>query len=298
VSEISEQTPQSSTNNVEIKWPGEKGRYSAFIREKAVGLYNRMRNRPKPVEIVTPGVLEKASLDDLRQTIENLTPAQREHERLLIAEANDNILSKYGQYIDKYKSNNDINDKFIFVDEDMKIHFLNEWVPNASSYADYSDLVIIGTDEKRGRFFVGQIDHWNFLSEPEKDVFRENFNKRYNISNEDDIAEIYNDDSKREVYVHEVAHDYEDETLPLEFRECGAYYYGKELKKPSSYASVFEADQTYKYSAFYRGLIEIYGDDIHKLFFGSLKNESIRREILEEFTTEVVVELFPEVASA
>lgn len=74
--------------------------------------------------------------------------------------------------------------------------------------------------------------------------------------------------------------------------EMGAYYYHvttgralgkKEILDPNTHSAV----------DFYTGLIQKYGDDMHRLYFGTLGDESRRNQILREFTPKIVHKIFP-----
>jgi hypothetical protein len=99
-----------------------------------------------------------------------------------------------------------------------------------------------------------------------------------------------------------------------------AYFYERQLREQSPYGITIATTEEERFAPFYQSLLEKYGDDVHKLFFGSLEdeltakrvedirseiqnplgeldqdtgNQNRREKILSEFTPEVLNELFP-----
>lgn len=95
-----------------------------------------------------------------------------------------------------------------------------------------------------------------------------------------------------ETIAHEPYHALQDSTVPTHFLETGAHHYQTITGKALGMGNV---DTTYKEActAFYTDLLNKYGGDVHKLFFGSLNNDARRDQILAEFTSEKIKTLFP-----
>jgi hypothetical protein len=82
---------------------------------------------------------------------------------------------------------------------------------------------------------------------------------------------------------HEPFHALQDQDLPWYVSEIGAYFYQTEIQDTQGIPGL---DTLHKVGAadFYGDLIDKYGDDVHRLFFGSLSDNIRRNQILAEFT--------------
>ena len=101
------------------------------------------------------------------------------------------------------------------------------------------------------------------------------------------------------LFFHEICHFYQTKGLPLLFSESGAAYYETEVATKKTGAG-FTSEEYEAGAVFYKSLVEKYGDDVHKFFFGSISSDNTMpnynpkaREILSEWTPEVQQRLFP-----
>ena len=124
--------------------------------------------------------------------------------------------------------------------------------------------------------------------------------KKYNQTWTDTISQLaqtrYNDDKKEAeafltyliltVYTaHEMVHGYSDLSLPVAFKEYGARYYTKKVAEGCLEvfgADFFEKPRDLTMRNKYAQLVEKYGDDVHKLFFGTLKDSRLKYKILAQ----------------
>jgi hypothetical protein len=92
---------------------------------------------------------------------------------------------------------------------------------------------------------------------------------------------------------HEIIHEYEDGANPFSFSESGSEYYASHISESFgvNYGSMMGYGE--KPRIFYGELVEKYGDDVHRLFFGLLSNTQREDPILGEFNNEKNRELFP-----
>lgn len=105
-------------------------------------------------------------------------------------------------------------------------------------------------------------------------------------------ADMAKRDAIRSLYVidwltHEVAHYFQDQNLPqdaaeLAFVEAGARYYKQHIsdKLHLGFEALNEIDPLAKLPKLYKKLLEGYGDDSHRLFFGTPLQQFHRGEIL------------------
>lgn len=66
---------------------------------------------------------------------------------------------------------------------------------------------------------------------------------------------------------HEIVHQYQDSTLPGYFLEFGARYYQRQLTDNLKIGHILE-DLAEKRILIYKELIDQFGEDVHKIFFG------------------------------
>jgi len=90
---------------------------------------------------------------------------------------------------------------------------------------------------------------------------------------------------------HELAHQYEANDTPVAFSELGACYYQKTVTLQDGRRCTPNTDVDQR-AAFYESLLDIYGDDVHRVFFGTLNNPERRALILSHLTPENVKKLY------
>jgi hypothetical protein len=95
------------------------------------------------------------------------------------------------------------------------------------------------------------------------------------------------------VLSHEIIHEYFAASYSLPFNESGTEYYTQQLHTQNGLPYGYLVGYGDKPKAFYAELVEKYGDDVHRTFFGSPVSYQTRRQITREFTPEKVKELFP-----
>ncbi len=78
---------------------------------------------------------------------------------------------------------------------------------------------------------------------------------------------------------HEEVHQYQSKSLPNLFSEGGAHYYQRELKAKLGFGYVAN-ELTEIQNRAYRILIDVYGDDVHRVYFGQKMDCRKREEIL------------------
>ena len=96
----------------------------------------------------------------------------------------------------------------------------------------------------------------------------------------------------RNTLVHEILHAYEDDHLPLFFVECAVPYYITDVMHDTNDGTI----RYYKWDeriAFYMELIRTYGDNIHRLFFGSNQDIRLKAKVFAAFIPSILKEIFP-----
>lgn len=91
-------------------------------------------------------------------------------------------------------------------------------------------------------------------------------------------VEAFGSDAAKERYkgryyttflAHEETHQYQDHSLPREFLETGAYYYTSVITRSLGHNPMGDDLAGRRYDA-YEAWIKKYGDDVHRVFFGSV----------------------------
>jgi hypothetical protein len=272
-------------------------------------------------DVLTSGKLDKDQLDSIRLETQNISPSEREQQKRLISKAHRRILgSNFGQFISQAKSDSEIEERFLFMDKETRTQYLPEWTKDPKVNQLPSIDRFAAVTDQHGRFVAGGWDFWDQLPESVRLEGKLMFKNQFAIEDENIVASIINNMANDNSYVHEITHLYQNTTIPRAFAECGAYFYEKELREQSPYGINIATTEEERFAPFYQSLLEKYGDDVHKLFFGSLEEELIakriddikseiqkpfgeldpikdkpnrREQILSEFTPEVLNELFP-----
>lgn len=91
---------------------------------------------------------------------------------------------------------------------------------------------------------------------------------------------------------HEIVHEYSNDFF-YELNEAGAEYYSQQMMNITGFGHGALGGYGERPKAFYKELVEKYGEDMHRLFFGSPVDPVIAIQIMSEFTPEKRAELFP-----
>ncbi|MBM3283144.1 hypothetical protein FJY90_02725 [Candidatus Gottesmanbacteria bacterium] len=237
-----------------------------------------------------PGRLNKDQFDALRLETSNLSPGEHEQFMKLVIECNDGFVSLYRNFIIKIQNKSELERKFLMMDSDTYQRFYDEWyrTPLAVSYTAAEDKGYMREyTEDEGGFVAGYIpDLWDHIpSERQKGLI----DKYGGVKRAKDVVKSR---TSHYIITHEIAHTYQDDELPLTFVECGANYYARVVMKEKGWGK-FSAGNFDRLADFYEKLIDKYGDDIHRIFFGQDINAGLHQQVLNEYSAEVIADLFP-----
>lgn len=230
--------------------------------------------------------LNKEQIDALRLEIEGISPKEREEVLKIARRLNEHILETHTDYIDHSKGPEEFPERLIFTKSiDAIGHFESIWL-------DY---------EKKGKDLGG------VTIDPDKFSFLLLKNKKSSLAikeyiqeNKEECLEHFGSLEKAEeellgayrnnVITHELLHLYNSSLAsPSIFSEAGAYFYTYQLMK-GLFVSLNALNDP-KLRSLYQELIDKYGDDVHKLFFGQEVDEEIRNSIFTEVQEEKFEEL-------
>ncbi len=251
---------------------------------------------------INPGKLNQEQLDSLRLETSHLSPKEDAEKKKTIGNANHDLLNVYGNYIRKPYSDTEAAQRFLLMDHDTLGTFTHEWIkdPSAKGTETTQPPDFLTFSKSAGELVAGSAkDLWEGYSQQEKEYIVQTVGVDEDILKKR-IDTVYSYGT----YVHELSHIYQDKRIHGLFLELAAYYYGFHMQKATHGLMLTNTEEQARYN-FYQGLIDNYGEDVHKLVFGSLVNdgESLRNDpralkILAEFTPEVERQLFTDMKTA
>lgn len=233
----------------------------------------------------------KDRVDALRIEVSSLSPSEERKLRTEVALCNTVLKSHYGRFMAKNYEDSEIAQRFLLSDEPTVRNFIEVWggEDSSTSYLPEGEIGYMtaykGADEE---FVFGSTsDSWRKLGDGEQQRLIAAHGSA------DKAASYVNSLYRRAGLAHELCHMYQDEDLPVAFLECGAHFYGVRVSLLSKKDYIAD-ENTDRVVDFYKGLIEKYGDDVHRVFFGAAADKEKREQILQEFTEDVQRRLFPE----
>lgn len=136
---------------------------------------------------------------------------------------------------------------------------------------------------------------WQGLSQEKKDSISPALSshaKRLGMSIEEFYNLAYVLNHAGHEFSHAISVESSKDELSEEFREVGADYYGEHISSALLGESIIPTESKERVR-FYKGLINQYGDDVHKLFFGTDVDPEIKSRILGEINQETAERLLP-----
>lgn len=238
-----------------------------------------------------PGKLDQEQLDALKMEVSVLSPEEDAELRVEAESANATFQQLYGKYCRSEPNSEELSRRIILTDHDSMGRFNPAWFPEVSkfiSYTNSADMTAFG--DEQGEFVLGEpIDVWTQVTENIKDQLVSQY------GSEENAKEFLNGVVRYNLLAHELSHLYQDADLPMAFRECGAYYYGREIAKHDRGSFDNFGDKLIDMRTdFYTTLLAVYGEDVHRLSFGTLEDTAKKQKILNLFGPNVIRQLFPE----
>lgn len=129
---------------------------------------------------------------------------------------------------------------------------------------------------------------WDILEEESKQRVTE-------VYGSEEIAEnTYNVIAFETAVIHEILHKFQDDSLPEPFMELAVCYYERQMNHELNTLGTLSNPDIEARVDFYQQLINVYGDDVHKTFFGSIQNAAQKAVILGSLTTEIIGRILPD----
>jgi hypothetical protein len=231
-------------------------------------------------------------VDSLKLEASMLTPSQDAYFKKQAKLLSQDFLSRYRELIPQktLRRTQHPENRFVITPSKEFKQLYGEWDSTTRNQGEKPDKGIHGVYFPEGRF-VGldnPLTVWEGeFSEKTKQKLSKQIGGRRKARQEVANVSVY------EFLTHELIHQYQDNSLPATFLEVAVPYYARETLKHLGFGHL--VNPTYnKRVSFYENIVNDYGPDAHKLFFGSLSSSSnMRNAILGRFTPEVTNKLFP-----
>ena len=211
--------------------------------------------------------LTEEIVESLRLEVEDVSPTERKGLLELVQKYNEAILEQYAGYIQEAQQAQDQTKKFLFIQDRETF---NRFVKEYSLGQTHTDKLLIHGATFKGDYLGDYIvlSIYNALNLPVSNRFRELVGANLmQMSFELNVKTI----------IHELFHIYCGAENQL-FSEAGAVYYTSQiLESMGLHNIVLENDD--KHTAAFQKLIDNYGEDVHKLFFGQ-KIHSVKSKVI------------------
>ncbi len=200
----------------------------------------------------------------------------------------DSMVDSYQDYIppETLSRVEHLEDRVFIMDSDTFDAFDSSWHGDDSetttrqsvmgvSYAA-GDVIAMTVDEERS---------WNLMTEDAQKELTDLYGA--------DAKGITNNIRFTDNLAHEIAHKFQDSSLPRPFLEAAVRYYQQRVVTDLGFGHLI-VDLDEQRIEFYAGLLDKYGDRVHSVFFGTEQDLGSREQIVKEFTPSICARLFPE----
>lgn len=232
-------------------------------------------------------------MDELRAQYSVFSPEGERHLTDLAEAVNGSLTERYDRFIpdDVLDYSAGIVDRFLCVSQSDYHGLYQLWDNPSGEIKDEVESSRGFFEAENGRIIVfAEPPFWNPSPDPspEEQMALEKVGGVENIRRR--IATTY----FVNMLAHEIVHEYHEDDLPFSISEAGTDYYAENISAQFGVTYGYIIGYGDAPKAFYAELVSKYGDDMHKLFFGSPINPQIEQQIHGEFTSEKKKELFPE----
>lgn len=130
-------------------------------------------------------------------------------------------------------------------------------------------------------------EKWSTLNDQDKARNIELF------GSEEKAKNMINGISFESAIIHEIIHKFQDDSLPEAFQELGTSYYERYMTQQLNTLGYSNEPDVNQRIEFYQNLLDTYGDNVHKVFFGTIKDLLLKQDILNTLTPEKIEQMFP-----
>jgi hypothetical protein len=222
---------------------------------------------------------DQDQVDELRLNTQAISPTERNKFNRDIDWANSFLSNRYGEYIKESTPTQVLRERIIVV-ESQSISRVTAAIGPSKKNTGKNDSVsnpsIQAVTHPRAKFVLledhpdlGQ-EYFNSLTQDQKEVLI----KSHGEDKLKSRLKVFGDLNRKDTIAHEIAHYYQP-ALTGWFSECGAYYYTREAVREVAYKS-YDLYRMPLLADFYERLLSKYGDNIHRLQFGTLEDPAVK----------------------
>lgn len=233
-------------------------------------------------QLNVPFIASDEMISALKSDASLFSPVSETRLQAAIPEVTGPILDIYGAYIpDTVKDlNANINKRIVVVSQDDIEAIERQWYPE-SPVLDHDDLRVHGFYSEKG--------HLIFVTHPEEigshdwdrmpEEVRNNWLNIYGTPHR--VKQEYGLHLFSGAAVHEIIHAYQPNHSNKYLSEGSVCYYHRELDRAHPELVYHDPNPTYALLAdIYAQFVKFYGDDMHRVAFGSTMDEEKRKQIL------------------
>lgn len=211
-------------------------------------------------------VADQEMFDSLKMEVSALTPEQDKMVENFGNKVSDFIRDKYGNYIPEDKKSElvDIGKRIVITEKSTYQVFSSEW-----------DGEEVGESSDGARFLYGEFiglnkmeDAWDRLASEDT---RQSFIKRY-AGDELNAKKAFEFIVITNYTIHEIVHMFQNDELPEVLLETATRYYQQKIALELIGSATTFGEPYDGYIDKYQKLIDQYGDEVHKVFFGSAED--------------------------
>lgn len=236
------------------------------------------------------GYIADASItDSLKLEGSLLSPTEDKKSKELAIRVVSVLLAKYGEFMPRHVKDRatSVASRVMVLHEDAFQGMWDGWEVNQKTKETPYDADIHGGYFTEGGLMITNnpiLIFDSFSDEGQKDYIAQKGGEK---EARDYLGKIEETDK-----AHEIVHDLHDERMPEAWMECGTSYYERIVATELQLRrAVIELDE--RRFTFYKTTVQTYGDDVHRLFFGSKIKQKQKNRILSSMTPKTKEFLFP-----
>lgn len=223
-------------------------------------------------------------VDSLRLDASPVTPARETGLRTMASAAGLMFINTLGHVIppEKHQLCASMADHLVVVNPDGDDAFSQNWLSaGQNDQADHKQAAAwnFGTHYFQGEVTTLTIPQagWKSLVPEIRDRLAKHFFSRGRARRWMDRY------TEQNTVIHEGSHMLEARGLPQDFSEAGASYYADLFEQPVDGRSIKVATEADFYIRLFRGLVGEFGDDAHRVYFGSQPQETTKSRVFRRF---------------
>jgi len=226
---------------------------------------------------VRPYTATKDMVDALRMEISSITPKQQEGLSEGIRLITDKIVTDYGRFMPpetlEVAKTTDVRTLLVHNEDFHAIY--NNWASDDDTSVDATGVMF-----HEGRLSIVQ----DFASQKENsfNIPDEESKQKFIDISKGDEEEARNHIAEMNMgshLAHETLHQLHAQGMPTYFVESANFYYQRELDKDMPMYTFLPVDSAALAARIYQDTVEKFGDDVHKVFFGTNEDNDLALRI-------------------